>query len=101
MAAEPPLDAVGSPRKGRVIRFLVAVLILGSPLFPQSRSSEQARLTAAQIAFDAGHWDEAATLARGTADQSPELDFLAGLGLARPEKRSGAKQAIEAGGKEG
>jgi len=80
-----------------VIRFLVAVLILGSPLFPQSRSSEQARLTAAQIAFDAGHWDEAATLARGTADQSPELDFLAGLALARLEKWSEAKLAFEAG----
>ena len=80
-----------------MIRFLVAVLILGSPLFPQSRSSEQARLTAAQIAFDAGHWDEAAALARGTADQSPELDFLAGLALARLEKWSEAKLAFEAG----
>ena len=80
-----------------MIRFLVAILILGSPLFPQSRSSEQARLTAAQIAFDAGHWDEAATLARGTADQSPELDFLAGLALARLEKWSEAKLAFEAG----
>src|SRR5947208_5274880 len=97
MAAESQLDAAGSPRKGRVIRFLVAVLILGSPLFPQSRASEQARLTAAQIAFDAGHWDEAARLARGPADQSPELDFLAGLGLARLEKWSEAKLAFEAG----
>jgi hypothetical protein len=97
MAAEPQLDAAGSPRKGRVIRFLVAVLILGSPVFPQSRSSEQARLTAAKRAFDAGHWEEAATLARGTADQSPELDFLAGLALARMEKWSEAKQAFEDG----
>jgi len=97
MAAEPPLDAVGSPRKGRVIRFLVAVLILGSPLFPQSRSSEQARLTAAQIAFNAGHWEETATLAQGQADQSPELDLLAGLALARLEKWSEAKQAFETG----
>jgi len=80
-----------------VIRFLVAVLILGSPVFPQSRSSEQARLTAARRAFDAGHWDEAATLARGTADQSPELDFLSGLALARMEKWSEAKLAFETG----
>src|SRR6266436_3019811 len=97
MAAEPQLDAAGNPRKGRVIRFLVAVLILGSPVFPQSRSSEQARLTAARRAFDAGHWAEAATLARGTADQSPELDFLSGLALARMEKWSEAKQAFETG----
>src|SRR6267143_364834 len=97
MAAEPQLDAAGYPRKGRVIRFLVAVLILGAPVFPQSRSSEQARLTAARRAFDAGHWDEAATLARGTADQSPELDFLSGLALARMEKWSEAKLAFETG----
>jgi tetratricopeptide (TPR) repeat protein len=80
-----------------VIRFLVAVLILGSPVFPQSRFSEQARLTAAKCAFDAGHWEEAATLARGTADQLPELDFLAGLALARMEKWTESKQAFEDG----
>src|SRR5437016_8281149 len=97
MAAEPQLDAAGSPRKGRVIRFLVTVLILGSPLFPQSRSPEQARLTAAKIAFNAGHWEETATLAQGQADQSPELDLLAGLALARLEKWSEAKQAFETG----
>jgi tetratricopeptide (TPR) repeat protein len=100
MAAEPQLDAAGSPRKGRVIRFLLAVVwILGSPVYPQSqsRSSEQARLATAQSAFDAGHWAEAATLARGPADQSPELDYLAGLAFARMEKWSEAKLAFEAG----
>ena len=95
MAAEPQLDVAGGPRKGGVIRFLVAVLILGSPA--QSHSSEQARLTAAQSAFDAGHWGEAALLARGPADQSPELDLLAGLALARLEKWRESKQALEAG----
>jgi len=80
-----------------VIRFLVAVLIWGSPALPQSHSSEQARLTAAQDAFDRGHWAEAAALARGTADQPPELDFLAGLALARMEKWSESKLAFQAG----
>jgi len=97
MAAKPQLDAAGSPQKGRVIRFLVAVLILCSPVFPESQSSEPARLIAAQSALDAGHWAEAATLARGPADQSPELDFLAGLALARMEKWSESKVAFEAG----
>ena len=97
MAAEPQLDVAGCPGKGRVIRFLVAVVILGSPALPQSHSSERARLSAAQSAFDAGHWAEAATLARGPADQSPELDFLGGLALARMEKWSESKLAFEAG----
>ncbi len=93
MAAEPQLDAAGSP-KGRVIRFLAAVLILCSPVFPQSPAARQ---QAAQRALDAGDWAEAATLARGPADQSPELDFLAGLALARLEKWSESKLAFEAG----
>src|SRR5260370_1919824 len=83
MAAEPQLDAAGSPRKGFVIFVLVVFLALSSPAFAQDAASDQARLPAAQSAFDAGHWEEAAKLARGPADQSPAFDFLAGLALAR------------------
>jgi tetratricopeptide (TPR) repeat protein len=97
MAAEPQLDAAGSPRKGFVILFLVAVLALGIPAFAQDPATEQARLPAAKSAFDAGHWEEAAKLAQGPADQSPELDFLAGLALARLEKWGEAKASFEAG----
>ncbi len=97
MAAEPQLDAAGSPRKDGVIRFLFAVLILVSPVFAQDPASDQARLPAAKSAFDAGRWEEAAKLARGSAHQSAELDFLAGLALARLEKWDEAKLALDAG----
>jgi len=97
MAAEPQLDAPGGARKGRVILFLTVVLILASPGFAQDHPSEQARLSAGRRAFDAGHWEEAANLARGPADQSPNLDFLLGLALARQEKWSEAQMAFEAG----
>src|SRR5260370_8043641 len=97
MAAEPQLDAAGSPRKGFLILLLVAVLALGLPAFAQDPASDKARLPAAQSAFDAGHWEEAAKLARGPADQSPEFDFLAGLALARLEKWDEAKLAFGAG----
>src|SRR4029077_12545264 len=97
MAAKPQLDAAGSPRKAFVILFLVAVLALGIPAFAQDSASEQARLPAAKSAFDAGHWEEAAKLAQGPKDQSPELDFLGGLSLARLEKWDEAKLAFEAG----
>src|SRR6267378_3694608 len=99
MAAEPQLDAAGgAPKpKGRVILFLAAVLILGSPGLAQDQPSEQARLAAAQKAFDAGHWEEAAHLARGPAGQSPDLDLVMGLALARQEKWSEARLAFEAG----
>ena len=94
MAREQQLDAAGSPRKGRVIFTLLAVLTLGSSAFAQDH---QARLGEAQNAFDAGRWDEALRLAQGPADQSPDLDFVAGLALARMEKWSAARLAFEAG----
>src|SRR5260370_31885725 len=97
MAAEAQLDAAGSPPKGRVIFLLIAVLMLGSPAFAQDHPSDQARLAAAQNAFNAGHWDEAIILAKGPADQSPEFDFLEGLALARLEKWPEAKLAFDAG----
>src|SRR6266850_7944327 len=97
MAAEPQLDAAGGAPKGRVILFLAAVLILGLPGFAQDQPPEQARLAAAQRAFDAGHWEQAAKLARGPADQSPGLDMVMGLALARQEKWSEAKQWFESG----
>jgi len=73
------------------------MLAIGSPLLAQDLASDQARLPAAERAFDAGHWEEAVKLARGPADQSPELDFLAGLALARLEKWDEAKLAFETG----
>ena len=74
---------------------LVAALALGLPAFAQDAASGQARLPAAQSAFDAGRWEEAAKLAQGPRDQSPEFDFLAGLALARLEKWDEAKEAFE------
>jgi hypothetical protein len=97
MAAEPQLDPAGAPRKGFVIPFLVVVLALRLPAFAQNPASDQARLPAVQSAFDAGHWEEAAKLARGPADQSPEFDFLAGLALAHLEKWDEAQRAFDAG----
>ncbi len=97
MAAKPQLDAAGSPGKGFVIFFLVVLLASGPSAFTQDVASDQVRLPAAQNAFDAGHWEEAAKLARGPADQSPEFDLLAGLALARMEKWDEAKLAFDAG----
>jgi len=97
MAAQPQLDATGSSRKGFVILVLVAVLALGLPAFAQEHASDEARLSGARTAFDAGRWEQARKLAQGPADQTPELDFLAGLALARLEKWDEAKAAFEAG----
>src|SRR5258708_33997835 len=97
MAIEPQLYAAGSPRKGRVIFLLIAVFPLGSSAFGQDHSLHHARLVEAQKAVDAGRSDEALRLAQGPADQSPDLDFVAGLALARMERWSEARLAFETG----
>ena len=97
MAAKPQLDATGGSRKSRVIFVSIVLLILAAPVFAQDSNSDQARIAAAQSAFDAKHWEEAAKLARGPADQSPELDLLNGLALARLERWDEARLALETG----
>jgi hypothetical protein len=97
MAAKPKLDAAGCARKAFLNLFLVARLILGVSAFAQDVTSDQTRLPVAQSEFDAGHWEEAARLARGPTNQSPELDFLAGLALARLEKWDEARVAFATG----
>ena len=81
----------------RFFVLLFVLCLLAISVFGQDLNSEQTRLAAAQGAFDAGHWDETARLTQGSADQSPELDLLRGLALARLEKWEEAKVALEAG----
>lgn len=97
MAGKPQLDAAGCSQKGFVNLLLVAVFALSLPAFAQETVSDQARIAAARAAFDAGHWEDSAKLSRGPAGQSPDLDFLAGLALARLEKWDEAKLSLEAG----
>jgi tetratricopeptide (TPR) repeat protein len=100
MAVQPQLDAAGGSPKGCVSRFflpLLASLLFSLSGFGQEQGSDQARLAAAQSAFDGGHWDEAARLAQGPADQSADLDFLRGIAFSRLEKWDEAKLSFQAG----
>jgi hypothetical protein len=97
MACQPQLDAAGSPRKDCVILLILAALLLSPAAFSQEEPSDSQRLTTAQSAFDAGHWEEAARIAKGPTDQAANLDFLEGLALARLEKWPEAKSAFAAG----
>ena len=97
MAAQPQLDAAGGSRKGRVIRFLLALFLLPLAVLAQDQTTDQARLVSAQSAFDAQLWEEAVRLSSGPEGQSVELDFLRGLALARLEKWDDAKSAFDAG----
>ncbi|HVH69827.1 MAG TPA: hypothetical protein VNB49_01795, partial [Candidatus Dormibacteraeota bacterium] len=80
-----------------MIRFFLALFFLSRPTFGQDRATVETRVAAAQSAFDAGGWEEAARLTQGPRDQPPELDFLRGLALSRLEKWDEAKLAFEMG----
>jgi hypothetical protein len=98
----------------RVVRFVVLVVSLLALGFPFSRlsfgqqapsASEQKKqdgdvkspLQEAQKAFDAGRYDEAARIARGPAKQSADLDFVAGLALAKLQRWQESRAAFAAG----
>src|SRR5690348_5970194 len=100
MAVQPQLDVAGGSSKdcvSRVILPLFASLLFSLSAYGQDQNPDQARLAAAQSAFYAEHWDDAARLAQGPAKQSPELDCIRGMSFARMEKWDQAKLAFEAG----
>jgi tetratricopeptide (TPR) repeat protein len=90
------LDASGVARHGQVIPLLLLSIALCSPIAAQQISADATRLAAAQGAFDSGKWEEAAKLAQGPESQSPELDFLRGLALARQQQWNDARNAFVA-----
>jgi hypothetical protein len=98
----------------RVVRFVVFAFSFLALSFPFSRlsfgqqapsASEQKKqdgdvkspLQDAQRAFDAGRYDEAVWLARGAENQSADLDFVAGLALAKLQRWQESRAAFEAG----
>ncbi len=83
---------------GTVAFGLLILLFVARGSSAQGSSSTGAdRLKAAQAAFDAGRWQEAADLAQGPPDQSTDLDFLEGLAQAKLEHWDKARHAFAAG----
>jgi tetratricopeptide (TPR) repeat protein len=80
-----------------VILAFLLLLALCAPAFAQQVSSDAERLAAAQKAFDSGRWEETVELSEGSERQSPELDFLRGLALARQQQWDESRKAFAAG----
>ena len=100
MASYEQLDA---PRRARYGRAAITLLLFASALglapavYAQDAASDSSRLAAANAALTKAQWDEAAKLAHGPPNQSPDLDFVEGLALARLERWKEAEAAFEAG----
>jgi tetratricopeptide (TPR) repeat protein len=97
MATCRQLDASGRACIHKLIclsLFFVAAVCTAAA---QETPSDAARISAAQKAFDVGMWQDAANLAQGPAGQSPDLDFVRGLALARLQQWTEARLVFEAG----
>jgi tetratricopeptide (TPR) repeat protein len=97
MASGPKLDASRPASTGGIALLLFAVFALVATVDAQELFSDSARLSAVRQAFDAGQWEEAAKLARGPVNQLAELDFLAGLALAKLGRWDDSRAAFEVG----
>jgi hypothetical protein len=90
-----------------VVSLLASILLASASTFAQQSSSAsetkqqdgdvKSPLQDAQRAFDAGRYDEAVRLARGAENQSADLDFVAGLALAKLQRWQESRAAFEAG----
>ncbi len=97
MASCRQLDASGRARIRKLICFLLFPAAAACLAAAQEIPSDADRLSAAQKAFNGGKWQDAANLAQGPAGQSPDLDFVRGLALARLQQWTEARLVFEAG----
>jgi tetratricopeptide (TPR) repeat protein len=97
MASCPKLDAPRRARTSAIIFLLLLLLAWRSPARAQESCSDTARLGAAQRAFDAGRYEDAARLAHGSDAQPADLDFLAGLSLAKLQRWKDSRAAFSSG----
>ncbi len=97
MASCPKLDAPRRARTSAITFLLLLLLALRSPARAQEFPSDTARLAAAQRAFDAGRYQDAARLAQGSHAQPADLDFLAGLSLAKLQRWKDSRAAFSSG----
>lgn len=100
MAGCEQLDAARRAGRGRAAlgRLLCAsALALAPAVYAQAPLSDSARLLAAKAALAKAQWDEAAKLAHGPSNQSPDLDFVEGLALARLERWDESRDVFAAG----
>jgi tetratricopeptide (TPR) repeat protein len=97
MASCRQLDASGRARIGKLICFSLLLAAAVCSAAAQGIPSDAERLSASRNAFDAGKWQEAAKLAQGSSSQSPDLDFVQGLALAKLQQWNESRLAFEAG----
>lgn len=95
------LDTSGGSQATLVIAFFLSfVTILCFPALDsqeKAHSDDSGRIASVRRLYEAKQWEKAAREAQGPEDQSPELDYLAGMSLAHLERWADARGAFSAG----
>jgi hypothetical protein len=101
MASRQKLDAPrGARERAGACKIIILLLLfpaLSQRIRAQEFPSDAARLAAAQKAFDAGQYEVAVRFARSSGNRSADLDFLAGLSLAKLQRWNDARAAFASG----
>ena len=81
----------------RLLVFFLAVPLCARLANPCAAADDPRRLEVVKKLYSEQKWEEAAREARGPADQSAELDYYAGMALARLGRWPEAREAFSAG----
>jgi Tetratricopeptide repeat len=81
----------------RLLVFFLAVPLCARLANPCAAADDPRRLEVVKKLYSEQKWEEAAREARGPADQSTELDYYAGMALARLGRWPEAREAFSAG----
>ena len=76
---------------------LTVFLCFPQPNRPTPKNDDAQRLAEVRRLYDAKEWEQAARLASGQPEQSAELDYLAGMALARLKRWKEARESFSAG----
>lgn len=89
-----------SPCRSQAIPVIVLLLSFAAALALPPRSAtadDSQRVEKARKLYEAKLWEQAAREAQGAADQSPELDYIAGMALSHLQRWTEARDAFTAG----
>ena len=81
----------------KIAAWFCAIVFLMGWVGPAAASDDAQRLERVKKLYSEQNWEEAAREARGPAEQSAEMDYYAGMALARLERWKEAQQAFSAG----
>ena len=97
MAPGAPLDSACRAAFRRIIRCLLILIFVASPVLSQSEPQAAGEVAQIKQLYDAGRWSEVVQALAERGDENPDLLFYRGLALAKLQRWDEAKNALASG----